>query len=239
MKHTQFKRLFSIAGIVLGVAYSSYGVPEEGVENKVWQQDFKLSERQLVPTGRNDYFILEPGYQLTYESDDEKLVITVLDETKVVDGVTTRVVEEREWKDGKLVEVSRNFFAICKESKDVFYFGEEVDEYKNGKIISHGGAWLAGEKNAKAGLIMPGSPKVGMRYYQEIAPKIAMDRAEIISLYEKVKTPAGTFEKCLKIQEGSALNPGEKEFKQYATGIGLIQDADMFLVKYGFINKEK
>lgn len=119
----------------------------------------------------------------------------------------------------------------------MFYFGEEVDDYKDGRIVGHGGSWLAGEKNYQAGLIMPGTPKVGMRYFQEIAPHIAMDRAEIISLDEKVKTHAGTFDKCLKTQEGSALKPREKEFKQYAPGIGLIQDSDLLLVKYGFIKK--
>ena len=45
---------------------------------------------------------------------------------------------------------------------------------------NHKGAWLAdkNDKNgAKAGLMMPGKPKVGMKYYQEIAPGVAMDRA--------------------------------------------------------------
>jgi hypothetical protein len=87
----------------------------------------------------------------------------------VVEGVTTRIVEEREWKGGKLYEVARNFFAICPRTKDVFYFGEEVDFYKDDKITGHEGTWLAGKNGARAGLIMPGEPKVGMRYYQEIA----------------------------------------------------------------------
>jgi Concanavalin A-like lectin/glucanases superfamily len=53
-----------------------------------------------------------------------ELTITVLNETKMVDGVETRVVEERETKGGKLKEVSRNYFAISKRTNDVFYFGE-------------------------------------------------------------------------------------------------------------------
>jgi hypothetical protein len=35
----------------------------------------------------------------------------VLDETKTVDGVETRIVEERETVNGKPIEVSRNYFA--------------------------------------------------------------------------------------------------------------------------------
>ena len=81
----------------------------------------------MVPTGSNPYFILEPGYQSILEGRGEKLAISVLDDTVEIDGVTTRVVEEREWKSGNLIEVSRNFFAIDPETADVFYFGEDVD----------------------------------------------------------------------------------------------------------------
>ena len=55
------------------------------------------------------------------------------DETEMVDGILTRVVEEREWKNEELIEVSRNYFSICDETKDVYYFGEEVDMYQGGK----------------------------------------------------------------------------------------------------------
>lgn len=202
-----------------------------------WQEDFGLAKRSLVATGRNTYFILEPGFQLVFESEDEKLIITVLKDTMDIAGVTTRVVEEREWKNGKLIEVSRNYFAICKDTKDVFYFGEEVDMYKKQKVDSHDGAWRAGEANAKPGLMMSGSPKAGMKYLQEVAPGVAMDRAEIITLNETIKTPAGEFSNCLKIQEGSALKPKEKEFKAYAPGIGLVQDADLLLTKHGFVKE--
>ncbi|MBI5724173.1 MAG: hypothetical protein HZA50_09470 [Planctomycetes bacterium] len=208
--------------------------PGTGPAASAWQQEFNLSKRILVSIGRNPYFILEPGYQLVFESKGEKLVITVLDDTVKVGGVMTRVVEEREWKNDQLIEVSRNFFAIDKDTKDVFYFGEEVDDYENGKIAGHGGAWRADKAGNRAGLIMPGAPRVGMKYYQEIAPGVAMDRAEVVSLDEKLKTPAGTFDKCLKIQEGSALKPLEKGFKTYAPRIGLIQDGDLLLVKHGF-----
>lgn len=203
-----------------------------------WQEEFGLAERSLSPTGRNAYFVLEPGFQLVLESATEKLVITVLDETREVDGVTTRIVEEREWKNGELIEVSRNYFAIDEQTKDVFYFGEEVDMYQGGKVASHEGAWLAGEKGARAGLIMPGEPKVGMRYYQEIARGAAMDRAEVLKLDDKLETPAGAFTNCLLTKEGSALNPFELEFKTYAPGIGLLQDEKLLLSGYGFVNKK-
>ena len=82
---------------------------------------------------------------------------------------------------------------------------------------------------------MPGVYLLGSRYYQEIAPGIAMDRAEIISISETYKTPAGNFTNCLKTEETSGLKPKEKEYKHYAPGIGLIQDENLLLVKYGYV----
>jgi hypothetical protein len=146
-------------------------------------------------------------------------------------------VEEREWKKGRLKEVSRNFLAICAATGDVFYFGEDVDIYRDGKVASHAGAWRAGEKDAKAGLLMPGRPRVGMRYYQEIAPGEAMDRAEVMRLDEPLETPAGSFPRCLRTTEGSALDPLEKDDKVYAPGIGLVKDEDLLLTRYGFPGK--
>ena len=161
------------------------------------------------------------------------MIISVLDETKMVDGVETRVVEERETRDGKLVEISRNYFAISKRTNDVFYFGEDVDIYKAGKVVNHSGAWLSGVNGARFGLMMPGEISLKAKYYQEIAPKVAMDRAEILSLNTTVNTPAGEFKNCLKVEETTPLEPGVKEYKYYAAGVGLVQDGDLKLVRYG------
>lgn len=203
--------------------------------NSPWQEEFGIKNCNLLTTGRNQYFVLEPGFQLVLESDDTKLQITVLDETKTVDGVVTRVVEEREWKKGKLYEVAKNYFALCEQTKDVFYFGEDVDFYEKGKVVKHDGTWHAGVNGNRAGLAMAGTPKPKMKYYQEMAPGVAMDRAEIVSLNETCKTPAGTFSKCLKVKEGSAIDLLAKEYKYYAPDIGLVRDEDLRLTKYGFV----
>jgi hypothetical protein len=244
-------RIHAFAPVVAAVVLLAVacGAPESDFgADPSWKQEFGISECELASTGRNQFFILEPGFQLVLEGGSEKVQITILDDTKTISGVldetkkatsiTTRVVEEREWKDGEIIEVSRNFFAICPTTNDVFYFGEEVDDYKDGEVIRHSGAWLAGENGAKAGLIMPGDPTVGMKYYQEIAPDVALDRAEVVSLDEALDTPAGAFSNSLKTQEGTALNPGEKEFKTYAPGIGLSQEEALLLVDYGFVDTE-
>jgi len=199
-----------------------------------WKDSFSVDKANLADTGRNMYFILEPGYCLQFTAGGTTLTITVLSETKTVDGVTTRVVEEREEKKGQLLEISRNFFAIDKTTLDVYYFGEEVDIYKKGKVVSHEGAWLAGVAGAKFGLMIPGNPRVGDKYYQELAPKIAMDRVEVVAMDVEMKTPAGTFQYCLRIKETSAVESGKSE-KVYAPGVGLIHDDEFVLTRYGKI----
>lgn len=198
-----------------------------------FQEEFNLSARKLGPTGESRYFILMPGFQIVLAAGNTKLTITVLNETKEIGGVATRVVEEREEVGGELAEISRNFYAIDPATKDVFYFGEEVNFYKDGKVVDHKGAWLAYQDRNRPGLIMPGAPKVGMKYYQEIAPGVAMDRAEVVSLSETLATPAGQLANCLLSKEASALEP-VTEFKTYAPGIGLVQDQALRLVSYGY-----
>lgn len=202
-----------------------------------WQANFQLDQRTLSPTGESTYFILRPGFQTTLESSSEKVVTTVLDETRDFNGITTRVVEEREEKNGAVIEISRNFFAIDQNTGDVFYFGEEVDDYNQGTIISHSGAWLAYENGNQPGLIMPGKPEVGMKYYQEVAPGVAMDRAEIVALSETYTTTAGEFKDCVITKESSKLKPNAIEHKTYAPGIGLIQDQAMTLTAYGYVDQ--
>ena len=206
----------------------------QGGEEKKWTDVFHTTPDEFTSTGRSTFMILEPGYRLTFQGKEGSktvdLVISVMGETKKVDGVETRVVEERESADGQLVEVSRNYFAISKKTGSVFYFGEDVDMYKDGKVHSHEGAWLAGQNGARAGVFMPGIALLGARFYQEIAPDVAMDRAEIISLSETVDTPAGKFERVMKYEETTPLEKG-KEYKWFAPGVGLIQDADLKLVK--------
>ncbi len=191
-----------------------------------WTHDFGAEKPDLVSSGSNPYFVLEPGYVLVLKNGDEQLTVTIKKETKLVDGVMCGILEEKETKRGKLDELSNNYFAISTRTNSVYYFGEDA-----------GGAWFSGENGATFGLMMPGLPLVGAKYYQELAPHVAMDRAEIVSVSETVKTPAGEFKNCLKVEETTPLEPGNKEYKYYAPGIGLIQDGSLKLVEHGRTEK--
>ncbi len=235
-----FSNVALILLVVLTLVHFADGDGQNDEEKEdEWTTDFAAEKDDLMSTGRNPYFVLEPGYQLFLEDGDENLTITVLDETKLVDGVETRVVEERETKGGKLIEVSRNYFAISKRTNSVYYFGEDVDMFKDGKITDHGGSWLSGVNNAVFGLAMPGLPLLEARYQQEVAPGVAMDRAEIDSVSETVTVPAGNFKNCLKVEESTPLESNSEEDKLYAPGIGLLQDESLKLVRFGKVDLKK
>jgi hypothetical protein len=188
--------------------------------------------------GANPFFHLKVGFQAVFEGKEGKTLIhntiTVLNETLTIEGIETRVVEEKELHNGVLAELSRNYFAICNRTNSVFYFGEDVDIYDDTGtvIVSHEGTWRAGVDGARAGIVMPGVILNGGRYFQEIAPGVAMDRAEIVGTNFTVQTPAGTFNNCLKTKETTPLEPGVEESKYYTRGIGLVKDDILLLISY-------
>lgn len=195
-----------------------------------WRTEFNVNKNDLSATGANPYFVLTPGLRLYYEKGKNALISSVLNETKTIDGVETRVVEEREMKNGQLAELTRDYYAIDRNTKDVYYFGEEVDMYKKGKVTSHEGSWLSGVNGAKFGMMMPGTVVVGQKFYQEQAPGVGMDRSEVLAVAETVTTPAGTFKNCVHTNETSALEKGSEQ-KWYAPGIGIIKDPEFILTK--------
>ena len=229
-------------------------LPDECMNNDEFTTDFRLEDCKFKTKGINPFFILRPGNQLVLESDEEKSVETVLCDTKEINlngrKIITRVVEERAVElDGEeevTVEVSRNYFAICKKTNAVYYFGELSRDCPDGfdendvctGVESNAGSWEAGVDGAKPGLIMPGTPLLGAKYFQEIAPPDAADRGEIAELGLDVDVPAGEFSGCIKIFD---TNPtpdgecGEDDAKLYCPGVGLVQDQDLELIEFGFV----
>jgi hypothetical protein len=221
-----------VAGVV-ALAGGSWAYRQLPGGDAGFVDSFPVDRAVLADTGHNPYFILEPGYRLRYLDGADELVITVLPDTELVDGVRTRVVEERESRGGAPVEVSRNYFAIDPGTRDVYYFGEDVDDYAGGRVVGHGGSWRAGVDGARFGLMMPGAPGVGQRHYQEIAPGVALDRAEVLSTTDSVQVPAGAFTGVVAVLESSPLEPGVTGRKQYAPEVGLLRDGGLALVGYG------
>jgi hypothetical protein len=162
------------ASIVLLMLLPVAAMPQE--DEPEFTDDFPVEECTFTPFGGNELFSLMPGRRTYFDNSScvatgeceerEDLVITVTPELKKIwidddDGerrpVWTRVVIEHEREDGEIKEISRNYFAMCASSRDVYYFGEDVDIYAGGKVVSHAGAWLAGRHRAQPGIIMPDS----------------------------------------------------------------------------------
>jgi hypothetical protein len=195
----------------------------------------------------NPYFPLPVGQQWVYTGNEQGetigLQITVFDQTEDFRfgsrRITTRVVEEVEWLDAnadgvidegeELIEVSRNYFAQTQDGT-VCYFGEDVDIYENGVIVSHEGAWRADDPGNAPGIFMPAEPQVGMTFQQEIAPGVAEDTATILK-FGKVKVPAGTFTDAMTVRDFNPLD-GSRGTKVYAPGVGLVVDDRLTLISF-------
>jgi hypothetical protein len=197
-----------------------------------FQKTFSVEKKNLGIRGDNPYFPLTPGYQLSYRHGSATDTLTVLSDTTTIDGVQVRIVEDREESKGRLVELTRDYYAIDAASNDVYYFGEDVDVYKNGKIVGHEGAWRSGVNGAHFGLMMPGNPKSGQRFYQEVAPGVGMDRAEILSDNDKITTPAGAFDHCVHVVETTDMEKGAADHKLYAPGVGQVKDGNLVLIRH-------
>lgn len=223
----------------------------DGIAQAQFTRSFRFEDCKWAAHGReNPYFIpLRPGYRLLFEGEEEdegetldkRLWITVTRTTERISFVPpggeritlrARVIEEREWEDGELIEVSRNWFARCVETGDIYYFGEDVDIYEDGEIVSHDGAWRAGVDGAVPGLIMPATFLLGSRYFQEIAPGVAEDRARHVAMGLEI----GDFTDCVAVLETSRLDAGAESMKFYCPGVGLVIDDVLELVEYGIVS---
>jgi hypothetical protein len=219
-------------------AASGEALIHRGADKKLNPKLCALSRHDFTLKSTNDYFPLGVGSRWLLRGKEDgvpvELRITVLEETEVVGGVRTRVIEERHIENGELAEVSRNFFAATKEGT-ACYLGEEVDIYEDGEIVSHEGAWRADAPGNRPGIFIPADPRVGMKYDMEGAPGVAEDEGEIVAKGKRERVPAGTFTKTIRIRELNRLDGGV-DFKVFARGVGIIVDGPLSLVKYRIVN---
>jgi hypothetical protein len=131
------------------------------------------------------------------------------------------VVEDREFENGKLSEVTLDYFAQDDDGI-VYYLGEDVDEYENGKVSGHGGAWLLGKQTQHAGVLMPAHPKMGDKFKSEEVPGITTEDDEVVAVSETVTVPAGTYHDCVKVKETTP--DSAVEYKYYAPGVGCVRE---------------
>jgi hypothetical protein len=191
----------------------------------------------------NPYFPVVPGSRRVYESravdEDTGEVTTQLNtvevgtETRTVAGVKVRILRDRVFEEGLLIEDTRDFHAQD-DSGNVWYFGEDVIniEYdENGQEISRDnhGSWAAGLDGALPGIIMEARPRVGRRYFQEFAPGNVLDHGEGLATNESATVPVGTYQRVFRTEEGTVVEPFSLAEKLYAPGIGTIAEFELDL----------
>lgn len=182
-------------------------------------------------TINNPWLPMTPGMQYVYEGETEdnggkvahRLVVTVTNLTKVLDGVRSLVTWDQDFKAGQMVESELAFYAQDKQG-NIWRMGEHPEEYQNGEYIE-APTWFAGVNYSVAGIEMLGNPQVGSASYsQGWAPSVEFtDRGQVSLLGQQVCVPADCYNDVLVIDETSQAEPGAHQFKLFARGVGNVK----------------
>ena len=106
------------------------------------------------------------------------------------------------WHNDQLIEETYDWYAQDK-AGNVWYFGEDLTEYKKGKKASKNGSWEPGIDGAKPGIVMQSNPHPGEPYRQEDLKAKAEDMGQVLSTGETVTVPYGSFTSCVKTKDWS------------------------------------
>ena len=175
----------------------------------------------------NPYFPMQPGNKWVYDERDtvgsqERVVVEVTDKTKMIaNGVEARVVRDTVTENGVPVEITDDWYAQDS-AGNIWYLGEYVTNYENGKVIDHAGSFEAGVDGAEAGVAMPANPEAGMEYRQEYYAGEAEDEGAVVTVgQEQVQVPFGFFDSdILMTRDLVPTEPKVEELKFYAPGVG-------------------
>jgi hypothetical protein len=181
----------------------------------------------------NRWSPLVPGTQFTFVGRANRgegrlrhrVVFTVTDLTKVIDGIRTVVMWDRDFNAGRIAEAELAFHAQDDDG-NVWNMGEYPEEYKRGRFSGAPDSWLAGLQRARAGILIPGDPKIGMpSYFQGLAPAIEFnDRARVFRMGRRTCVPTGCYRNVLITDEWNPLAPEDgHQRKYYAPGVGNVR----------------
>ncbi|HEX5687411.1 MAG TPA: hypothetical protein VFY73_25625 [Ideonella sp.] len=215
-------------------------VGEQRYDPKVDPKRFDTDYHHL--SHPNPYFPLEIGKRWEYSGGDELNTIEVVDETKLIEGVTAIVLRDLVYVKERLHEATDDWFAAAKDGTS-WYLGEEVKNYESFKgdvprrseLVNVSGSVKHGRNGDKGGVIMPAAPAVGQVYREEFSLANAEDVAEVLSITYAYGAggaldefvPAALAHRlcadgdCVVTKNYSLLEPGVVARKYYARDIGL------------------
>jgi hypothetical protein len=194
-------------------------------------ENFNAGNFDKSTTIDNVWLPMTPGTQLVYEGQTEdnggmvahRLVITVTDLTKVINGVPSLTTWDQDFKAGQMVESELAFYAQDKKG-NIWRMGEHPEEYQNGQYVE-APTWFAGVNGSVAGIEMLGNPQVGTpSYSQGWAPSVEFtDRGQVSRMGQQVCVPADCYNDVLVIDETSQAEPGAHQLKLFASGVGNVK----------------
>jgi hypothetical protein len=176
----------------------------------------------------NPWFPLKPGsfwrYRGAKEGEHMTDVVRIAKGTKRILGVRTTVVHDTVLVGGRPEEETFDYYAQDRRG-NVWYFGEDTKELNSrGKVVSREGSFRAGRDGARAGLYIPGHPKVGQSARQEFFKGHAEDHFRVIDREAKVSVPFVTTAHALRTREWTPLEPGVVDNKYYVHGVGTVRE---------------
>ena len=215
--------IYAIAGaiviIAVGLLIFKSGVQKnEAGKTEAIEYNPQINPSDFTTKITNKYFSLPVGKKMIYEADTEegleRIEIEIENETRNILGVETIVYRDRVYLDGVLVEDTKDYLAQDKQA-NVWYFGEDVNNYEGGKLKDHAGSFIAGIDGAKPGIWLKGDQVVGDSYKQEYYRGEAEDMRDVVALNQTVTTKLATYTNCVKVYDWTPLDPKSREHKYY------------------------
>ena len=230
-------RVGGIAGVVGLVAATVWVVPSSaGAGSSCSLPRFgpgrtyhpRIEPANFSPNVTNELFPLTPGKILVYTGiKDGKKALDLFAPTsriRVINGVRTRVVEDRGYLDNVLEERTSDYYAQDR-CGNVWYFGEDTATLdRHGKVVDTEGTWHYGVGGAQPGVFMQAHPQLGRRFRQEWLEGQAEDVFKVIDRSARVTVPFGSFRHALRTAETNALEPGVLDNKYYVRGVGEVAE---------------
>ncbi len=231
--------LLIVTGGTAGARSAHDSVIPTSVQGKLTPEDCTPSAHFIArnfphyPRVDNKWFPLLPGTNFVVDgtvvdgtgTHRHRIVTTVTDLTKTINGVRTVVVFDLDFDDGELQESELAFMAQDNSGR-VWNLGEYPEEYTDGQLVGAPSTWIAGTAGGRAGVGMQAVPKEGTAaYLQAVAPKVDFrDCAQVVKTAQRVCVPVRCFDKVLVIDEWAPLDPeGGHQLKYYAPGVGNIK----------------
>ena len=150
--------------------------------------------------------------------------VTLLPDTEVVRWAGTNVgvliSQYVAYMGGKIDEVAYDRYAQADDGS-VWYFGEDVFDFRDGGIVVTEGTWLAGRDGPPA-MIMPAHPQVGEVYRTENAPPFVFEQVTVGSVSEHLQGPFGSL---IGMRAKELHLDGSSEDKLFAPGYGEFRTA--------------